>query len=67
MIANKIEYERAQEEIRMLEARLNRLMQNDNPGQDGFTKAGIRKLIARTHEELAIYEGELAATIPASK
>ena len=23
----------------------------------GFTKAGIRKMIARLHEELAIYEG----------
>ena len=23
----------------------------------GFTKAGVRKLIARLHEELALYEG----------
>ena len=26
-------------------------------GTKGFTKAGVRKLIARLHEELALYEG----------
>ena len=26
-------------------------------GAKGFTKAGIRKMIARLHEELAVYEG----------
>lgn len=29
-----------------------------NPvGSKGFTKAGIRKMIARLHGELAVYEG----------
>jgi hypothetical protein len=26
-------------------------------GSKGFTKAGIRKMITRLHEELAVYEG----------
>ena len=30
-------------------------------GAKGFTKAGMRKMIARLHEELALYEGSLAA------
>lgn len=61
MIANAQEYQKTQEEIRDLEARLVRL-QGDNPiGSKGFTKAGIRKLIARLHEELAVFEGSEAA------
>jgi prefoldin subunit 5 len=57
MIANSTEYERAQEEIRALEERLERLQQAHPIGSKGFTKAGIRKMIARLHEELAVYEG----------
>ena len=57
MIANPVEYEKAQEEIRTLEERLSRLQQAYPIGAKGFTKAGIRKLIARLHEELAVYEG----------
>ncbi|MBM4257968.1 MAG: hypothetical protein FJ147_19010 [Deltaproteobacteria bacterium] len=57
MITTTNEYQRAQEELRQLEERLARL-QNSHPlGAKGFTKAGIRKLIARLHEELAEYEG----------
>jgi hypothetical protein len=57
MIANNIDYQKAQEEIQLLEDRLRRL-QGANPiGTKGFTKAGIRKMIARLHEELALYEG----------
>lgn len=56
MIANATEYQKAQDEIRSLEQRLDRLQQ-DHPGSRGFTKAGIRKLIARLHEELAVFEG----------
>jgi len=42
-------------------------LQQSNPiGSKGFTKAGIRKMIARLHEELAIYEGSGAANEPAS-
>jgi len=57
MIANTTEYQKAQEEIRSLEDRLQRLQQTHPIGSKGFTKAGIRKMIARLHEELAEYEG----------
>jgi hypothetical protein len=57
MIANATEYEKAQEEIRVLEQRLQRLQRNHPIGAKGFTKAGIRKMIARLHEELAVFEG----------
>lgn len=61
MIADTIEYEKAQKELRHLEARLHRVEQSHPTGQaggdKGFVKAGIRKLIARLHEELAVYEG----------
>jgi hypothetical protein len=57
MIANTTEYQKAQEEIRALEGRLEKLQQSHAIGSKGFTKAGIRKMIARLHEELAVYEG----------
>ena len=67
MITNAIEYEKAQEEIRILEDRLNQLVQNSSPGEKGFTKAGIRKVIANIHDELALYEGEQATSPLISK
>jgi hypothetical protein len=57
LIATSTEYEKAQEELRDLEARLQRLQQSNPIGSKGFTKAGIRKMIARLQEELAIFEG----------
>ena len=57
MITNPTEYEKAQEEIRALQERLERLQQTHPIGSKGFTKAGIRRMIARLHEELAVYEG----------
>ena len=57
MILSLTEYEKAQEEMRILEERLKRLQQTNPIGSKGFTKAGIRKMIARLHEELAVYEG----------
>jgi predicted outer membrane protein len=57
MIATATEYEKAQEELRSLEQRLDRLQQSNPAGSKGFTKAGIRKMIARLHEELALFEG----------
>ncbi len=66
MISNPAEYERAQEELRVLEERLDRLQQAHPLGSKGLTKAGIRKMIARLHEELAVYEGseELRQGVP---
>ena len=57
MISTTIEYEKAQQELQDLQDRLKKL-QDDYPiGEKGFTKAGIRKLIARLNEELAVFEG----------
>jgi hypothetical protein len=67
MISNTTEYEKAQEEIRILEERLERLQQTNPIGSKGFTKAGIRKMIARLHEELAVYEGSEEARQPVSR
>jgi len=61
MIANVADYEKAQEEIQSLETRLARLQSQHPLGDKGFTKAGIRKLIARLHEELAVFEGSQEA------
>lgn len=58
MITTTAEYHQAQEELRQLEDRLSRLQQHHPMGSKGFTKAGIRKMIARLHEELAMYEGQ---------
>ncbi|MCC7476187.1 MAG: hypothetical protein IT425_12390 [Pirellulales bacterium] len=63
MISNLIEYEKAREELRLLEERLDRLQQANPVGAKGFTKAGIRKLIARIQEELAVFEGSEEARL----
>ena len=57
MITTVEQYHHAQEELRQLEERLHRIQQQYPLGAKGFTKAGIRKMIARLHEELAVYEG----------
>ena len=59
MITNTEQYSQVQEELHQLEQRLQRLQQSHPLGVKGFTKAGIRKMIARLHEELALYEGSL--------
>jgi len=66
MISSVTEYEKAQQEIRDLEGRLRELQVSHPIGSKGFTKAGIRKMIARLHEELAVYEGSQEARHPAS-
>ncbi len=57
MISSAQEYEAAQEELSYLEDWLSRLLRDHPPPSQGLSKAGIRKMIARLHEELAIYEG----------
>jgi hypothetical protein len=59
MITNTDEYESACEELADLEAWLDRLRRDRPPAEKGLTKAGIRKMIARLHEELGIYEASL--------
>jgi hypothetical protein len=61
MIATETEYEKVQEELRSLEERLSKLQQSHPVGSKGFTKAGIRKMIARLQEELALFEGSVEA------
>ncbi|MCI0333374.1 MAG: hypothetical protein L0228_09145 [Planctomycetes bacterium] len=57
MILTLNEYEKAQDELHSLEERLNHLQQTNPVGSKGFTKAGIRKMIACIQEELALFEG----------
>ena len=64
MITNATEYEKAQGELRDLQSRLESLQRKYPIGEKGFTKAGIRKLIARLHEELAVFEGSAEAISP---
>jgi len=58
VISNMVEYEKAEQELRDLERRLEGLQSSHPIGSKGFTKAGIRKMIARIPEELALYEVE---------
>ena len=57
MITNDEQYQKGQEELKELEERLQNLQQTHPLGTKGFTKAGVRKLIARLHEELGVYDG----------
>lgn len=63
MICTQTEYDRALDELRDLQDRLTKLQQEYPVGEKGFTKAGIRKLIARLNEELAVYEGSEEARL----
>ena len=47
MITNATEYNKAEDELRDLQERLQRLQETHPLGAKGFTKAGIRKMIAR--------------------
>jgi hypothetical protein len=58
------QYKKAQVELRNLESWLNRVQQDFPVPAKGFTKAGVRKMIARLHEELAVYEGSQEAINP---
>ncbi len=64
MISNAQEYEKAQDELRHLEGWLARLQREHPTPNKGLTKAGIRKMIARLHEELAVYEGSQEVKSP---
>jgi hypothetical protein len=67
MITSAVEYQKAEKELRDLEQRLEHLQQSNPMGSKGFTKAGIRKMIARIHEDLALYEGSEEARRPESR
>ncbi len=67
MIRTTDEYEKAQAELFDLTDRLARLQQSNPAGSKGFTKAGVRKMIARLHEELAVYEGSEEIRTPVAE
>lgn len=69
MIETPAQYQKAQGELRQLEERLQRLQSEYPIPAKGLTKAGVRKMIARLHEELAVYEGSCEADLsrPSSK
>ena len=62
MIATLNEYEAAKSDLRTLEDRLQRLQEENPNGTKGYTKAGVRKMIARLHEQLAVFEAGTEAT-----
>lgn len=66
MISNRTGYEKAIKELRDLEEQVAHMPQSHPIGSNGFTKAGIRKMIAHLHEELAIYEGREESRQPTS-
>ena len=67
MITAQTEYDKAQDELRDLQDRVAKLQEEHPVGEKGFTKAGIRKLIARLNEELAVYEGSEEARLSPPK
>ena len=67
MITTTAEYQKAQSELQDLQERLAQLQRDHPVGEKGFTKAGIRKLIARLNEELALFEGSEEARSLQSK
>lgn len=56
MISTVSEYEIALQQLAELESRLAKLQSENAGGKKGYTKAGVRKMIAKIHEELAVYE-----------
>jgi hypothetical protein len=68
MIQSTEEYQKAQDELRHLEGRLNQLQQKPPYSLQGTDRACVRKMIARLHEELAVYEGgqEIARPEPST-
>jgi hypothetical protein len=56
VITNAAEYEKAHSDLRILEQRIADLERDHPVGEKGFTKAGVRKMIAKINEELAVFE-----------
>jgi hypothetical protein len=56
VITNAAEYEKAHGDLRILEQRITDLERDHPIGEKGFTKAGVRKMIAKINEELAVFE-----------
>lgn len=63
MITNAAEYEKAHSDLRILELRIADLERDHPVGEKGFTKAGVRKMIAKINEELAVFESREEARL----
>ncbi|MBI3923533.1 MAG: hypothetical protein HY318_19095 [Armatimonadetes bacterium] len=60
MVANEREYQAAVGQLTELELRLREVERSPDHPNKGLTKAGIHKMIARLHEELAEHDGYCA-------
>jgi hypothetical protein len=67
VISSPAEYEEAHSDLRILEQRIADLEREHPIGEKGFTKAGVRKMIAKINEELAAFEGREEARLAASR
>jgi hypothetical protein len=65
MISTQQEYEGTLKQVEHLQEWLARCLAEHPNGESGHTTSGIRKLLARYHEELAVYEAELEHRIKA--
>lgn len=63
MITNAAEYEKAHSDLRILEQRIADLERDHPVGEKGFTKAGVRKMIAKINGELAVFESRTTSSI----
>jgi prefoldin subunit 5 len=63
VITNAAEYEKAHSDLRILEQRIADLERDHPVGEKGFTKAGVRKMIAKINEELAVFESREEARL----
>jgi hypothetical protein len=63
VITNAAEYEKAHSDLRILEQRIADLERDHPVGEKGFTKAGVRKMIAKINEELAVFESSEEARL----
>jgi hypothetical protein len=63
VITNAAEYEKAHSDLRILEQRIADLERDHPVGEKGFTKAGVRKMIAKINGELAVFESRTTSSI----
>ncbi len=64
MISNAAEYEKAHSDLRILEQRIADLEREPPIGEKGFTKAGVRKIIAKINEECWAVDRDYPAPFP---
>ena len=63
VITNAAESEKAHSDLRILDQRIADLERDHPVGEKGFTKAGVRKMIAKINEELAVFESREEARL----